>query len=147
MNISQGDQFKMMTMYVAPYRRKIARRGARDRVAEAARREKVLAVDVKSDDEAYTISALLPGIEAEEVNVEILEKTVSISGEFKDIEDSEEEKYLVSELPVGRFNRELTLPTSLEPSMAEANLKNGVFTLRVPKVEQDRPKVIKINTN
>lgn len=138
----------MMTMYVAPYRHKIRRIVPRNyRVVESARRDNILAVDVKSDEEAYTISALLPGIEADEINVEILDKTVSIQGEFKQNEDLDEEKFLVSELPAGRFNRELTLPTALESSKAEANLKNGVFTLRVPKVEEDRPKVIEINTN
>jgi HSP20 family protein len=144
----------MKKMFVSPYRRVVTSRGPSDRmvprkyrVSDASHREKVLAVDVKSDDEGYTISALLPGIEADEINVEILDKTVSIQGEFTEGEDLNEEKYLVSELPVGHFNRVLTLPTALEPAKAEANLKNGVFTLRVPKVEEDRPRTIKINTN
>jgi len=110
-------------------------------------REKVLAVDVKADEEAYTISALIPGIEADEINVEILKNTVSIRGEFNDDEENEQEKFLVSELPAGRFYRELTLPTTMDSSKADASLKNGVFTLRVPKAEVDRPKMIKINTN
>jgi HSP20 family protein len=110
-------------------------------------REKVLAVDVKADEEAYTISALIPGIEADEINVEILKNTVSIRGEFNDDEENEQEKFLVSELPAGRFYRELTLPTTMDSSKADASLKNGVFTLRVPKAEIDRPKMIKINTN
>jgi HSP20 family protein len=115
--------------------------------ADVYAREKVLAVDVKADDEAYTISALVPGIEADEINVEILKNTVSIRGEFNEDEENEKDKLLVSELPVGRFRRELTLPTAMDSSKADASLKNGVFTLRVPKAEVDRPKVIKINTN
>jgi HSP20 family protein len=115
--------------------------------ADVYAREKVLAVDVKADDEAYTISALVPGIEADEFNVEILKNTVSIRGEFNEDEENEKDKLLVSELPVGRFRRELTLPTAMDSSKADASLKNGVFTLRVPKAEVDRPKVIKINTN
>ncbi len=110
-------------------------------------REKVLAVDVKADEEAYTISALVPGIEADEINVEILKNTVSIRGEFNDDEENEKDNHLVSELPAGRFRRELTLPTAMDSSKADASLKNGVFTLRVPKTEVDRPKIIKINTN
>lgn len=140
----------MMTLHVSPYRR-AARMGRRleerTPTADVYAREKVLAVDVKADDEAYTISALVPGIEADEINVEILKNTVSIRGEFNEDEENEKDKLLVSELPVGRFRRELTLPTAMDSSKADASLKNGVFTLRVPKAEVDRPKVIKINTN
>jgi HSP20 family protein len=114
---------------------------------EVSTREKVLAVDVKADEEAYTISALIPGIEADEINVEILKNTISIRGEFNDDEENENDKFLVSELPAGRFYRELTLPTAMDSAKAAASLKNGVFTLRVPKAEVDRPKIIKINTN
>ena len=140
----------MMTLYVSPYRR-AARMGRRleERIPtrNVSAREKVLAVDVKADEEAYTISALIPGIEADEINVEILKNTVSIRGEFNDDEENEQEKFLVSELPAGRFYRELTLPTALDSSKVDASLKNGVFTLRVLKAEVDRPRIININTN
>ena len=140
----------MMTLYVSPYRR-AARMGRRleERIPtrNVSAREKVLAVDVKAGEEAYTISALIPGIEADEINVEILKNTVSIRGEFNDDEENEQEKFLVSELPAGRFYRELTLPTALDSSKVDASLKNGVFTLRVLKAEVDRPRIININTN
>ena len=143
----------MMTWYVSPNRR-IARRpryiarhaGIVDAgIEEAAERENFLPVEVKSDGDAFMISAIVPGIQAEDIDVEILNKTVSIRGKFNDRVEDEESKVLVSELPFGRFSRVLTLPTKLEPSEAVANLKDGVFTLRVPKAEQDRPRVIKIS--
>jgi HSP20 family protein len=143
----------MMTLYVSPYRRVARMREAMDRMmeenfpaAEVNEREMVLAVDVKSEDEAYLISALVPGVEAEEINVEILNNTVTIRGEFK-TQQSEEDKYLLCELPAGRFSRVITLPVALDPTNAEASLRNGLFTLRVPKAEAHRPKLIKINTN
>ena len=142
-----------MTLYVSPYRRIARMRDAMDRMVEenfpsteVNEREMVLAVDVKSDDEAYLISALVPGVEAEEINVEILNNTVTIRGEFKN-QQSEDDKYLLCELPSGRFSRVITLPVTLDPSKAEASLRNGLFTLRVPKAEAHRPKTIKINTN
>ncbi len=142
----------MMTLYVSPYRRIPRRLSVMDRrlesnnhASEAVDREKVLAVDVRSDDESYTISALIPGIEADDINVEILNKTISIRGDFNEILEDENDKFLVNELPFGRFARVLTLPTKLDPAKADANLKNGVFTLRVLKAEVDRPKVIKIS--
>jgi HSP20 family protein len=143
----------MMTLYVSPYRRIARMRDAMDRMVEENfpsteinEREMVLAVDVKSDDEAYLISALVPGVEAEEINVEILNNTVTIRGEFK-TQQSEDDKYLLCELPSGRFSRVITLPVALDPTKAEASLRNGLFTLRVPKAEAHRPKLIKINTN
>lgn len=142
----------MMTLYVSPYRRIAQRHTIEGRQfrnpnhqAQSVDREKILAVDVQTDDESYTISALIPGIEADEINVEILNKTISISGEFDGKVEDEDGKVLVSELPFGRFSRVLTLPTKIDHTKASANLKNGVFTLRVPKAEEDRPKVIKIS--
>ena len=144
----------MMTLYVSPNRKMARRNAMMDRRVEnnfhtsnVQNREKVLAVDVSSDDEAYTISALIPGIEADEVNVEILNKTVSIRGEFHEKLEDEDDQFLVNELPFGQFRRVLTLPTKLDPAKADASLKNGVFTLRVLKAEEDRPKAIKINAN
>ncbi|MFL7893387.1 MAG: Hsp20/alpha crystallin family protein [Anaerolineales bacterium] len=138
----------MMTWYVSPYRR-ISRRQVQAAqntgMDKRIDRESVLAVDVKSVEDAYEISAMVPGIEADDIDVEILNETISISGKFSGQAEDEKSKILVNELPIGQFSREITLPTKLEPSKAVANLKNGVFTLRVPKAEEDRPKVIKIS--
>lgn len=140
----------MMTMYISPYRRLARLSALMDRLldeslaeSEPIEREMTLAVDVQSDDEGYTIKALVPGLEADDITTEILNNTVTIRGEFK-AEQDENAKYLLCELPTGRFNRVITLPTALDPSKAEASLKNGVFTLRVPKAEAHRPKVIKV---
>jgi HSP20 family protein len=140
----------MMTWYVSPNHR-LARRPryiARTvNNGEATERENVLPVEVKSDGDAFMISAIVPGIEANDIDVEILNKTVSIRGKFGEQVVEENSKVLVSELPFGRFSRVLTLPTKLDPTDAVANLKDGVFTLRVPKAEEERPKVIKISAD
>ncbi len=141
----------MMTMYISPYRRMTRMRDAMNRLfdeslaeSESREREMLLAVDVQAEDEAYTINSLVPGLEAEDIDVEIMNNTVTIRGEFK--QDNVERKYLLSELPTGRFSRVITLPTALDPTNAEAHLKNGVFTLRVPKAEAHRPKAIKVKS-
>lgn len=139
-----------MTLYYSPYRR-ISRVGRRldERAVghNGDHKEKVLAVDVKADDEAFLVSALVPGVDADDISVEILKNTISIRGEFNEDEENEKDDILLSELPIGRFARTLTLPAIMDSSKAEASLKDGVFTLRVPKIEEDRPKVIKINPN
>jgi HSP20 family protein len=139
----------MMTMYISPYRRMNRMREAVNRLFEenfpdneTGEREMLLAVDVIAQDDAYEIQAMVPGLEAEDINVEIINNTVTIRGEFDSGE--EEAKFLACELPSGRFSRVITLPTDLDATKAEASLSNGIFTLRVPKAEAHRPKVIKV---
>jgi HSP20 family protein len=140
-----------MTIYFTnPYRRMNALRQAMDRLLEESyteaspnEREMTLAVDVSTDDEGYTIKAFVPGLDADALEIEVLNNTVSIRGEFKDVA-GENAKYLANELPVGAFSRIVTLPTTLDAVKTEANIKNGVLVLRVPKAEAHRPKTIKV---
>ena len=139
-----------MTIYISPYRRMAAMRNAMNRMFEDSlvetaphEREMTLAVDVIADDEAYEIVALVPGLEADDVAIEVLNNTVTLRGEFKSTA-KEDDKFLVDELPAGRFSRVVTLPTALDPAKAEASVKNGVLHLRLPKAEAHRPKSIKV---
>lgn len=141
-----------MTFYVTPYRRMAAMRHAMNRWmndgmydSTASEREMLLAVDLQASDEAYDITALVPGLNAEDLDIEVLDNTVTIRGEFKSA-DKDEAKYLVSELPCGRFSRTITLPTEADDSKVEASMKNGVLSLHIPKAEADRPKSIKVKT-
>jgi HSP20 family protein len=99
-----------------------------------------LPVDVRDEDEAYVLTAFVPGLTAEELNIQILDDTLSLEGEYK----QDENQYLLSELPSGAFRRTLRLPTELDADKAEATIDNGVLTLRLPKAESARPKVIKV---
>jgi HSP20 family protein len=138
-----------MTIYIAnPYRRMNALRQAMDRLLEESfsdsshnEREMTLAVNVTGNDDSYTIKAFVPGLDAEDLEIEVLNNTVSIRGEFK---DEKEEKYLINELPIGEFSRIVTLPVTLDAGKAEAHIKNGILELKVPKAEAHRPKSIKV---
>ena len=138
-----------MTLYISPSRRLASLRQAMNRMFEEefenapSEREMMLALDVVAEDEAYTVRALVPGLEADDLDIEILNNTVAIRGEFK-AQEGENEKFLMNELPSGRFARVITLPTALDPAKAEAIIKNGVLSLRVPKAEAHRPKAIKV---
>ncbi len=137
-----------MTVYITPFGR-LAMRRAWGRMADenewpgAMESEVSFPVDVKAEPEAFVITALLPGVKAEDLNIQIVNETVSIQGEFKDERD-EKDTYLLSERPSGRFSRVLSLPAQLDPATAEAHAENGVLTLRVPKAETARPKAIKV---
>ena len=124
-----------MTFYLQtyPYRR-VARQWADHR-------EQTLGINVRQDEDAYVLTALVPGITAEELNIQILEDVVQIKADYKAEETS---GYLVHELPSGSFTRTLRLPTPIDADHVEADVTNGVLTLRLPKAESARPKQIKI---
>jgi len=142
-----------MTFYITPSRRMISLHQAMDRLVDESihraylpERELMLSVDVQAGDDAYDIRALVPGLDVEKLNIEVLDDTVTIRGEFQAPSD-ENSRFLISELPSGKFSRVVTLPTTLDPAKAEANIKDGVLTLRVPKAESHRPRSIKVSTN
>jgi len=142
-----------MTYYVTPYRQMSAMRHAmnhwfEDSIADHTRteREMLLAVDVKAGDESYDITALVPGLDADDLDIEVLNNTVTIRGEFKP-GDEDHTQYMVNELPNGRFSRVINLPSATDASKVEATIKNGVLFLHIAKAEEDRPKSIKVKSN
>jgi HSP20 family protein len=100
-------------------------------------------VDVKVEPDAFVITALLPGIKPEDLDIQVVNETVTIQGKLLYQQD-EKADYMVQERPYGNFSRVLSLPTTLDSNGAEAHVENGVLTLRVPKAEAARPKSIKV---
>jgi HSP20 family protein len=108
----------------------------------AEHRDRALAINVREEDDAYVLSALVPGLQADELNIQVLEDVVRIEGEYK----ADESSYLVRELPHGAFTRTLRLPAPIDAEHVEADITNGVLTLKLPKAESARPKQIKIKS-
>lgn len=127
-----------MSLYIQPYP---FRRVARRLVEQPQNR--ALGVGVREDENAYQLTALVPGLHAEDVDIQVLENVVSIEGEYK-FEDSE---YLLNELPQGAFRRSLKMPTDIDAEKVEAKIVDGVLTLTLPKAESARPKKIKVSVN
>jgi HSP20 family protein len=115
-----------------PYRR-IARRWVEND-------QHTLGVNIREEDEAYVLSALVPGLKAEDLNIQVLDDVVRIEGEYK----WDENQYLMQELPHGSFTRTLRLPAAIDANHVEAKIADGVLTLRLPKAESARPKKIKV---
>ncbi len=99
-----------------------------------------LAVDVREEDDAYVVNAFVPGLKANDLNIQILDDLVTIQGEFK----GDGSDYLLRELAHGSFKRTLRMPVSLDPNKTEAQITDGVLTLRLMKAEEARPRVIKV---
>ena len=125
-----------MTFYLQtyPYRR-MARRWVENR-------DRTLGINVREEDESYVLSALVPGIKSDELNIQVLEDVLRIEGEYK----ADDNQYLVRELPNGSFTRTLRLPAPIDAENVEAEVIDGVLTLKLPKAESARPKQIKIKT-
>lgn len=139
----------MMTMYMTPYHRPRLRRYVQgDQIARNISNvhcDVHIPLDIIEEAEAYLIHATLPGLEAEDVEIEIVNDTLTLQGEFKQ-EDDEEIQYLRRERPAGTFHRALRFGTKLEAGKADAQLENGILTLRVPKVAEALPKTIQVKT-
>ncbi len=130
-----------MTFYAYTLPRRMARRWM---VApEGLREPRHLPVNVRDEGEAFVLTASMPGLRAEDLKIQVLEDVVLIEGEF----DGDENEYLLRELPVGPFRREVRLPAALEADKVEAKIADGILTLRLPKAESARPRTIKVSVN
>ena len=127
-----------MTFYIQPYPyRRMARRLANTNTVET---DRYLPVNVRDEEENFVLTAMVPGLSSDNLNIQVLEDVVRIEGEYP----QDESEYLLSELPSGSFRRTLRLPTAIDADKVEAKVNNGVLTLRLPKAESARPKKIKV---
>lgn len=101
-------------------------------------------VNVRQSDKEVIITADIPGIKEEDVNIEVSEDFVDISGERKEEEKHEDEGYFHQEVRYGSFARRVPLPAEIKSDKAEASIKDGLLTIVIPKLEPEKPKVTKI---
>lgn len=106
-----------------------------------------LAVDVAETDDNFVVTASVPGVNPDDIDITITDNTLTIKGEMRKDETVEEEKYHLRERRYGTFSRSLTLPTPVDADKIEANFDNGVLTVQLPKTEAVRPKRITVKTN
>jgi HSP20 family protein len=130
-----------MTLYIQsyPYRRMIRHLAQQSQQPEY----RSLGVNIREEDDAYVLSALVPGLKAEDLNIQVIENVVSIEGEYH----ADEAEYLLNELPRGNFRRALRLPAEIQADKVEAKIADGVLTLNLPKAESAKPKRISISVN
>lgn len=103
-----------------------------------------LAVDVFQTKENVVIKAPIAGVDPKALEVAIAEDVVTIRGERVDDSVVERENYYVQECYWGAFSRSIIMPVSVNADKAEASLKNGVLSISIPKVIQDKIKKIKV---
>jgi len=135
-----------MTLYINPMRRTARRRMMDEMIRDwddDYSVELTFPIDVMTDGESFIIKALLPGIHPDNLDIQIVNENVTLSGELK-ADREEGMSYLRTERPSGRFHRVITLPTPLDSSKVEAELDNGILTVKIPKAEEAKPRKITI---
>jgi len=105
----------------------------------------LLPMDAYITDEAIVIRADVPGIKPEEIEITLEGDTLAIRGEIRREEDSQR-KYVLLERPTGKFERTLNINTPIDHEGVEANFKDGVLTLTLPKAEAVKPRQITVKS-
>jgi HSP20 family protein len=101
-------------------------------------------LDVYQTPNEIVVKAGLPGVNPEDVNIDITGDTLTIKGETKAEQEIKKEDYLYRERRHGAFSRSVILPGGLRSDKAEATMEDGVLTLTIPKAEEVKPKAISV---
>jgi HSP20 family protein len=102
------------------------------------------ALDVHETGDEIVVSAALPGLKPDDVDITITGQTLSIRGEFKADEKVQRDQYLYRERRYGSFHRQLQLPVRVQGDAATATFEDGVLTLSIPKAEEVKPRQIQV---
>ncbi len=103
-----------------------------------------LAIDAYQDEENVYIKAPIAGVRVEDLEISITDEVVSIKGARKNDVEVNRDSYFVQECYWGAFMRSYILPVSVDAAKAEARLRDGILTVRIPKQEKTKTRVLKV---
>lgn len=106
----------------------------------------VPAIDIVERDDEFVLSADLPGLTENDVKLEILDGTLTISGERKSEHEDQAGGYRRIERTHGSFTRKLSLPKGVAADAVKASFTNGVLEVRIPKPAESKPQLVEIAT-
>src|SRR4051812_4442009 len=113
-------------------------------VANGANRRWVPAMDLVETGDDFVLRADLPGMNEQDVKIEVEDNVLTISGERKAEHEAREEGFYRLERAFGAFSRALTLPKGIKPESVSASFANGVLEVHIPKPEAVKPRRIEI---
>jgi HSP20 family protein len=105
------------------------------------------AADIYETKDDYVFKLEVPGLNKDDLNVELKDHTLLIKGEKKEEKEVKKDDYHRIESYSGTFSRSFVLPKDIDSKKVNASLKDGVLELRVPKTEEQKPKAIPISLN
>jgi HSP20 family protein len=104
------------------------------------------AIDMYEADNEVVVKASLPGIKADEVQINVSGDVLTIKGETKQEEEKKDKSWHIREQRWGVFERSIMLPTAVNSDQAKADFENGILTITLPKSENVKSKTITIRT-
>jgi len=102
-------------------------------------------VDVYENDEEIVVKAEVPGVEKKDISVDINDGVLTVKGERRHEEKVPEDRFYRKERVYGKFQRSFRLPEGTDYDKINADFKNGILTVTVPKVEEKKPKQITVH--
>jgi HSP20 family protein len=103
------------------------------------------AVDIHESEEGFSVTADLPGVNKEDIKIDLKDNTLTISGEKKFEEKTPKENYIRIERSYGKFVRSFSMPNNIDSGKIKATFKDGTLELIIPKKEEAKPKQITID--
>ena len=102
-------------------------------------------MDLVETEDHYVLRADLPGLSENDVNIELEDNVLTISGERKGEHEERKEGYYRVERASGSFSRSLTLPEGVDPEAIKASFDKGVLEVQIPKPEERKPRKVAIS--
>jgi len=142
----------MMVRYWQPFEEMEILRRQFDRAfdnmaADAVKTTFTPAASLSEEENAYVLHLMLPGVDAENVDIQASRKAVAISGERKAPEAVEGVRVLHNDVSYGTFRRVVNLPAGIDHENVEANYADGILTMRLPKSVENINRVVKVAIN
>lgn len=104
-------------------------------------------VNVYANQDAVTITAELPGVSQDDLDITVHRDTLSIRGERRGVSADEPKGYHRRERRTGRFMRTMSLPFAVDPDNVEADMQNGMLRLTLRRPESDKPRRIQVKAS
>lgn len=102
------------------------------------------AMDISETEDSFTVKVEIPGVDPKELDVNLTGEVLTVKGEKKDEKEENDGNYRRIERSFGRFSRSMTLPCKVQGDEVEANYKDGVLTMKIPKSEDNIKKSVEI---
>ncbi|MBU0993251.1 MAG: Hsp20/alpha crystallin family protein [Proteobacteria bacterium] len=101
-------------------------------------------INLSENKDAYFVRAELPGVKANELDIQATGNSMSISGERHIPEENGSAKYHRREREAGKFSRMISLSNEIDPEHVEAKMENGILTITLPKAEKAKPRQVTV---
>lgn len=105
------------------------------------------ATDIFETDNSITLLADMPGVKAQDLNVDLRENVLTLTGRVTGADNNVKESDILREYQPGTFFRQFTLSETIDQTKIDAKLTDGVLRLELPKVEKAKPRQIAVRTS